>query len=156
MGALADDSALHVLEARWSGRPEEAEPLALNLVRTGPTLRHRASPADVRRDLGRTTRAVQEYEHLLDQCGGTARGAVMWRHLGKTHFVDGDYGAAVQAFSAAHRLRVRDSAAAGLIVSSHAALRRPQSLLDDQRRAGEGGCADQRRAAFGGFSRKAP
>lgn len=137
-GGLADDPALHLLEALWGGKLEKVEPLALNFVRTEPTLRHRALPADVRRDLGRTTWAVQEYEHLLDQCSGTAREAVMWRHLGKTHFVDGDYEAAVQAFSPAHRLRVRDSAAADLIVSSHAALRGAQSLLDGHRRDEKG------------------
>ena len=127
--AHAGDRALPVLEALWGGRPEEAEPLALDLVAADPSPRHRALLADVRRDLGRVAWAVEEYGALIEQCRGTAREAVMWQHLGKAHFVGGDHPEAVRAFEAALRLRVGAGADEELVASSRMALWRARSLL---------------------------
>ncbi len=130
-GAYEHDRALPILERLWSGRPEEAEPLALALVTTEPTVRHRALLADVRRDRGRIAWAVAEYGRLIDLSRGTAREAVLWQHLGKAHFVGQDYPKAAWAFAVALDLRLRDDAAEDLVVSSRLALRRARLLLFD-------------------------
>lgn len=132
--AHAQDRALPVLTELWSGRPEEAEPLALALVRDEPTFRHRALLADVRRDLGRVARAVAEYGELIEECRGTAREALMWQHLGKAHFVGQDYPKAAQAFETALDLRLRDAAPEDLVASSRMALRRARTLVADPNR----------------------
>ncbi len=129
--AHAEDRALSVLTELWSGRPEKAEPLALALARAEPTLRHRALLADVRRDLGRITWAVEEYDELIEQARGTAREAALWQHLGKAHFVGRDYPKAARAFETALDLRLRDTAAEELVASSRMALQRTRSLLSD-------------------------
>lgn len=129
--AHAQDRALPLLTELWSGRPEKAEPLALALVQAEPTLRHRALLADVRRDLGRIAWAVAEYTELLEQARGTAREAAVWQHLGKAHFVGGDYPEAARAFETALGLRLRDGAPEDLVASSRMALRRTRSLLPE-------------------------
>ncbi|WP_017586803.1 tetratricopeptide repeat protein [Nocardiopsis ganjiahuensis] len=132
--ANASDPALRVLEELWSGRPEEAEPLASALVEEAPTVRHRALLADVRRDLGRIAWAVGEYGQLLEDCRGTAREAVLWQHLGKAHFVGGDLREAAEAFSRALQLRVFEGADPALVASSRVAHQRAEALLDRARR----------------------
>ncbi|MET9709469.1 tetratricopeptide repeat protein [Nocardiopsis alba] len=126
--AHADDPALSVLEELWSGRPERAEPAALALVRSARTARHRALLADVRRDLGRVSQAVEEYRDLLREHEGTGREAALWQHLGKAYFVGGAYGEAADAFETALRLRLDSRADPDLVTSSRQALDRARSL----------------------------
>lgn len=86
--------------------------------------RLRALGADIMRDRGQFAEAVTRYELLLADEVGTSREAVLRQHLGKAHFVAGDFWAARDDFAAALQLRRVQGADADLIESSLIALGR--------------------------------
>jgi tetratricopeptide (TPR) repeat protein len=130
----ADDPAVEVLVALWSGDPDSALARLEPLLRESPDhWRWRALRADAGRDLGDHERAVAEYRRLVAEHAGTAREAVLVQHLGKAQFAAGEYASAVDCFERALALRLAAGAERPLVESSRAALARARELAPPTR-----------------------
>ena len=123
--AHADDPAVDVLVALWSGRPDDAALLLAPLLAVEPSrLRWQALSADIARDRGDPAQAIATLERLRDRYLGTPREAVLVQHLGKAHFAAGQPRAAAGCFRRALALRTAAWADAALIASSRRAYER--------------------------------
>lgn len=125
--AHADDPAVEVLVALWTGRPEDAEKQLRLKLRESDAPRWRALLADALRDQGRTDEAIATYEALVAEVAGTAHEAVMRQHLGKSLFVAGYHAAAARAFERALSLRLEAGADEALVESSRVAVARARA-----------------------------
>ncbi|CAM4176166.1 tetratricopeptide repeat protein [Helcobacillus massiliensis] len=129
----AADPARDAVEALWTGHPDRAEQLLMELSAENPSnLRYRALLADAHRDQGDTDWAVAAYHQLVDATRGGALEAVMWQHLGKALFVAGSFTEAENAFSRALDLRIAGGADDDLIESSMLALDRAKQLAHSE------------------------
>lgn len=122
-GAHRDDDARDALEALWGGRPAEAEALLRAMAQPGSP-RIRALIADAWRDQGRHDASIRAYLELVCEAAGMRHEATMHQHLGKAYFVAGRYAEALEAFTVALTLRVRDGAPPDLVASSRLAVDR--------------------------------
>ena len=130
----ADDPALEVLVALWTGEPDKALAGLEPLVGVAPeNWRWRALRADAWRDLGDHQHAVAEYRRLVGEHVGTPHEAVLVQHLGKAHFAAGQYASAVTCFQRALNLRAAAGAERSFVESSRAALRRARQLSSARR-----------------------
>jgi tetratricopeptide (TPR) repeat protein len=109
---------------------DAAELLAEARYKDPESFRLRAYEADVLRVAHRYDRAIELFRQLLGEAQGTANEAVAHQYLGRTHFVAGNIGAAVESFARALDLRVAQSADAALIYSSTVALQRARDVLE--------------------------
>lgn len=128
--AHRDDEARDALEALWGGRPGEAEALLRAAAQPGSP-RIRALIADAWRDQGRHDAAIRAYRELVQETAGTRLEATMRQHLGKTYFAAGRHAEALEAFTVALTLRVRDGADPDLIASSRLAVDRATERIAD-------------------------
>jgi tetratricopeptide (TPR) repeat protein len=125
----ANDPALEVLVALWSGDPGTALVALEPLVRAAPdNWRWRALRADARRDLGDCRAAIADLCELVSEHAGTPKEAVLMQHLGKAHFAAGEYESAATCFEQALTLRTAAGAERSLVESSRAALQRARQL----------------------------
>lgn len=116
---LAGDPLREVLEALWSGRPEDAADL---LRGQRPTLRVRALQADCHRDSGRVALAIADYVRLVAEAAGTPQEAVIRQHYGKSLYAAGRFADAAEQFALALELRERAGADGARVASSRHAL----------------------------------
>lgn len=114
---VADDPLAQVLELLWSGRAAQALELLQGL---DPSIRVRALTADCLRELGRGRRALEIYDALVAETGGTAYAAAMRQHRGKVHLELGDVLAARADFQ--HSVRLRRGGDPALLASARQAL----------------------------------
>lgn len=119
--AHADDDAIDILVALWTGQPRAAEVELRRRIAQSDSPRLRALLADAERDQGRTDEAIAAYQSLVRQSVGTSSEAVMNQHLGKAYFVARRYRQAASAFERALELRMQQRAADDLITSSRVA-----------------------------------
>ncbi|GHF18303.1 tetratricopeptide repeat protein [Pseudolysinimonas yzui] len=119
--AHAEDPAIEVLVALWSGRPTDAEVQIRTWLDHADSPRLRALLADAWRDQGRTDEAIAAYESLIGEVSDMKSEAVMQQHLGKALFVAGRHEEAAQAFEKALGMRLRFGAEDSLVESSRAA-----------------------------------
>jgi Flp pilus assembly protein TadD len=125
----ADDPALEVHVALWTGHPDTALEALQPLLDASPdNWRWRALRADAIRDLGDHRSAIADYRQLVTEHAGTGREAVLVQHLGKAYFAAGDYSSAVSCFQRALTLRAEAGADSSLVESSRMALERARQL----------------------------
>ena len=109
---------------------DAAELLAEARYKDPESFRLRTFEAEVLRVSHRFDRAVELFRQLLAEVPGTPNEALVHQCLGRTHFVSGHMGAAVESFARALDLRVEQSADAALIYSSTVALQRARDVLE--------------------------
>ena len=109
---------------------DAAELLAEARYKDPESFRLRTFEAEVLRVSHRFDRAVELFRQLLAEVPGTPNEALVHQCLGRTHFVAGHMGAAVESFARALDLRVEQSADAALIYSSTVALQRARDVLE--------------------------
>jgi tetratricopeptide (TPR) repeat protein len=125
----ANDPALEVLVALWTGDPDQALARLQPLLDAAPTnWRWRALRADARRDLGDHVDAIADYRQLVSEHAGTTHEAVLVQHLGKAYFAAEDYTSAATCFERALALREAGGADSSLVESSRTALERASQL----------------------------
>jgi len=130
--ASGGDPAALVIGALYDGQLDDAERLigeALVTADAGVRFRLRCLRADVARERGEYDAAAATYHALLDEHAGTAREAVLWQHLGKIHFVAGNYSASHDCFARSLDLRIDAGAPADQVASSTLALSRAAEEL---------------------------
>ncbi len=127
---FAADPLAEELVLLWTGHPEQAlERLTDYLSKNPGSARARALSADALRDLGRFAEATEIYRELIAKASSPLAEATFRQHLGKVHFVAGEYKAAEECFEAALELRVAGGAPADLVASTELALARVRELL---------------------------
>lgn len=131
--AHANDPAVEILVALWTGNPEQAEAEIRRRFAEAETPRLRALLADAWRDQGRTDDAIAAYEELVCEVAGTGHEAVMQQHLGKALFVAGRYDEAARVFEQAYELRTAAGAEPALVNSAKTAAERAREAASATR-----------------------
>ena len=130
VGASADP-ADRLLAALVTGRLDDAQRLADELLVGDPSFRVPALSADVLSRRGDHVGALARHRELLTEVVGSPREAVVRQHLGKTLFDAGEWLRAREQFAAALRLRETADAPADQVASSLLALQRLDEVLAD-------------------------
>ena len=123
------EPADRLFAALVTGRLDEAQELADELLAGDPGFRVRALAADVLIARGDHAAAVAEYRRLARESAGIPREAVARQHLGKAFFAAGEWQSARTEFAAALRLREASGAPADQLASSRLALARVAEVL---------------------------
>ena len=138
------DPADRLLAALVTGRLDDAQELADELMAGGAGFRVRALAADVLSARGDHAAAIAAYRRLTAESLHTPREAIARQHLGKAFFTAGEWQAALVQFGAALRLREDSGAPADQLASSRLASARVAELLAE-------GCPGEMVCADGGF-----
>ena len=125
------DPADRLLAALVTGRLDDAQRLADELLVGDPSFRVRALSADVLSRRGDHVGAVARYDELLAGAVGGPGEAVVRQHLGKALFEAEEWAAAREQFATALRLRETAGAPADQVASSRLALQRTEAVLAD-------------------------
>lgn len=134
--AHADDPAVEVLVALWSGQPDRAAELLEQLVVPDPTWRLQALAADVIRARGNPSAALLILEKLIDQYRYRPPEATLAQQIGLAHYTAEAFPAAAQWFRRALDLRTRAGPTAtatdpGLAIPPAQALHRALAQVPD-------------------------
>ena len=127
VAAHAADRCVHVLAALFQRDPHGARAALAPLLAESPdSQRLLALEADVWRDEGRFDEAADRYRRLIWGSSRPLQQATLTQHLGKVHFMAGQFTDAAECFARALRIREEHGANDGLVESSRRALERAE------------------------------
>ena len=124
------EPADRLFAALVTGRLDDAQALADELLVGDPGFRVRALAADVQSARGDHEAAIAAHRRLTEESLRTPREPIAWQHFGKALCAAGEWGAARVAFAVALELREAAGAPADQVASSRLALRRATELTD--------------------------
>lgn len=137
LAAHVDDRCVHVLAALFQRDTEAARRALEPLLAASPdNPRLLALEADIWRDEGHIDQAAERYRRLIWGSTRPLQQATLTQHLGKVHFVGGQFADAAECFARALRLREEHGANVDLVESSRRALERAADARSNRARRG--------------------